>query len=184
MATPILPTADIQVKTSAETCELFVAAYYAALNTNAPIAPYYVNISKTYSTASPPQTADISINGQRFTTPADYEKAVKEQTSKSTNYHVESFDCHVISPSFTLATPDWAKDVSNNAQQQQDIKNGHRMSIYLTVTGRFDAGDRKQQTSFHETFLLAPNWEALKPGAAKGMRRVLIQSQNFRALSG
>lgn len=66
-------------------------------------------------------------------------------------------------------------------------KDGKKMSILLMVSGSVryskhgeDGENRGENRAFTETFVLVPNWEAQSPKAPKGLKRWLIQSQNFR----
>lgn len=65
---------------------------------------------------------------------------------------------------------------------------GVRMMMVLSVsglvlfgTGRSKADDYWEKQSFHDRFILVPNWDVLeKPGARYG-RKYLISSHNYRA---
>lgn len=61
---------------------------------------------------------------------------------------------------------------------------GGRESLLLQVTGQITYGNDKDapKKAFNETFVLVPNWDALRKGAGRNMRKRLILSQNFRAL--
>lgn len=93
-------------------------------------------------------------------------------------YEIESFDTHVMNPSFQYGAP-------GNLQDNNKIeKNGGRMSIVVTTMGRvqFGKGREAPQKMFNETFVLVPNWEAMGKNPPRGIKRWLIMSQNFRAL--
>jgi NTF2-related export protein 1/2 len=93
-------------------------------------------------------------------------------------YVIESFDSHVLNPSFQLDAP------SNLPDNPRVETNGGRMSIVVTTMGRVQYGKGKEapQKMFNETFVLVPNWEALQRNPPKGIKKWLIMSQNFRAL--
>lgn len=62
-------------------------------------------------------------------------------------------------------------------------KNGKKMSILVLVSGSakyWKDGADSEVRGFTENVVLVPNWEAQSPNAAKGERKWLIQSQNFR----
>lgn len=152
--------------------ETFVTHYYQAINTRAALLPFYINSSNKYSIS-----ADISINGAVVPTPADYWQLLEAQ-GKNVTYEIESFDTHVMNPSFQYGAPENLHD--NNKIE----RNGGRMSIVVTTMGRvqFGKGREAPQKMFNETFVLVPNWEAMGRNPPRGIKRWLIMSQNFRAL--
>jgi NTF2-related export protein 1/2 len=117
--------------------------------------------------------ADISVNGLVCQFPAEYE-ALLEQQGNGVHYDVESTDCHVINPDFTLDAPDDYMTVPANS----------RVQVLCNVTGRVQYGRGKdaQQQTFNETFVLIPNWDAVGRNAPRNAKQWLIMSQNFRAL--
>lgn len=160
--------ADLQ-----KAAEAFVGHYYQAVNANiAKLDNFYVNSSTKYST-----NADISINGAVLASPAEYSKLLESQGS-DVSYEVESFDTHVMNPSYQLNAPD------NIYEESKVEKNGGRMSVIVTTMGKvqFGRGREAPQKMFNETFVLVPNWEAMTRNAPRGVRKWLIMSQNFRAL--
>ncbi|CAI6096793.1 hypothetical protein V2G26_016264 [Clonostachys chloroleuca] len=167
-----LPDSEKEVHASSEAAEIFVNNYYDALNRRQPLLPFYVNSTTRYSIP-----ADISINGAQVATPADYYNLLEAQGA-GVHYDVESFDTHVLNPSFQYNAPENIYD-GNKAE-----KSGARMSIIVTVMGRVQYGKGKEapQKMFNETFVLVPNWEALQRNPPRGVKRCLIMSQNFRAL--
>ncbi|KAK5993861.1 hypothetical protein PT974_07298 [Cladobotryum mycophilum] len=167
-----LPDADTEVRASSEAAETFVNLYYQAINNRSKLDPFYVNSSSRYSIS-----ADISINGSVVPTPEEYSKLLETQ-GKDVDYEIESFDAHVMSPSFQFGAPEKVYD------NDRIEKNGGRMSIVVTAMGkvRFGKGRDAPQKMFNETFVLVPNWEAMNKNPPRGLRRWLIMSQNFRAL--
>ncbi|CAM1507913.1 Fc.00g047610.m01.CDS01 [Cosmosporella sp. VM-42] len=168
----VLPDPDTEVRVSSEAAETFVSNYYQAINKAAALLPFYINSSSRYSIP-----ADISINGSVVPTPADYLKLLESQ-GKDVFYEIESFDAHVMNPSFQYGAPENLQD--NNRIE----KSGGRMSIVVTTMGRvqFGKGREAPQKMFNETFVLVPNWESMGKNPPKGIKRWLIMSQNFRAL--
>lgn len=152
--------------------ELFVARYYEALNRNSTLLPFYMDSTARYTTK-----ADISINGAIVTSPAEYSKLLEEQ-GPGVHYEAESFDTHVLNPSFAYSAPDHIPD------QDMREKKGERMSVAVTVMGkvRYGKGKDAPVKMFNETFVLVPNWDAMVRNPPRGIRRWLIMSQNFRAL--
>ncbi|KAK4075280.1 uncharacterized protein Triagg1_4401 [Trichoderma aggressivum f. europaeum] len=167
-----LPDADTEVKASSEAAEIFVNNYYQAINSKAKLETYYINSSTRYSIP-----ADISINGSVVPTPAEYSKLLESQ-GENVLYEIESLDSHIINPSFQYGAPDTVYESEKNE------KSGRRMSIVVTTMGkvRFGKGREAPQKMFNETFVLVPNWDAMARNPARGLKRWLIMSQNFRAL--
>ncbi|KOS17049.1 hypothetical protein ESCO_005944 [Escovopsis weberi] len=167
-----LPDGDTQIRASSEAAEAFVNSYYQAINNKSKLDPFYVNVSTRYSIS-----ADISINGSVVTSPEAYLKLLESQ-GEDVSYLVESFDAHVMNPSFQLGAPETVYD------NERVEKNGGRMSIVVTTMGkvRFGKGREAPQKMFNETFVLVPNWDAMTRNPPRGVRRWLVMSQNFRAL--
>lgn len=183
-----LPDEDTQVRVASEgrhhvqhsqrskltppATEIFVTHYYQAVNKQSALLPFYINSSSRY-----PIPADISINGAVLSAPDDYSKLLEAQ-GQGALYELESFDSHVVNPSFGMGAPE---NVYDGAKVE---KNGGRMSILVNVMGKVQYGKGREapQKMFHETFVLVPNWEAMVKNPPKGVKRWLIMSQNFRAL--
>ncbi|KAK1770440.1 hypothetical protein QBC33DRAFT_528030 [Phialemonium atrogriseum] len=169
-----------QVKAATEGAATFVDWYYRTLQEGNPIGPFYVTNNAKYAAAS--AASDISINGAVLAGgPAEYEKLLEQQRTtpvglipaNKIQYDVEGWDVHVLNPSFSLACP---AELQGAATGQE--------SLLLQVTGHVSYGADKDapKTPFNETFVLVPNWDALRRNAPRNMRRKLILSQNFRAL--
>ena len=150
----------------------FVNNYYQAINNRATLLPFYINSSPRYAIP-----ADISINGAVVATPADYSQLLEAQ-GPGAHYEIESFDAHVVNPSFQYGAPE---NVQTNTRVE---KNGKKMSIAVTIMGKvqFGRGREALQKMFNETFVLVPNWESMAGNPPRGLMRWLIMSQNFRAL--
>ncbi|KAI5461638.1 nuclear transport factor 2 domain-containing protein [Mariannaea sp. PMI_226] len=167
-----LPDHDTQVKASSEAADIFVSHYYQAINSKSALLPFYINTSPRYG-----MQADISINGAVVASPEAYLQLLQAQ-GPGVHYEIESFDAHVMNPSFQLGAPE---NVYDGAKVE---KNGGRMSIAVTIMGRVKYGKDREapQKMFNETFVLVPNWESMVRNAPRGLKRWLIMSQNFRAL--
>lgn len=167
-----LPDADTEVRASSEAAENFVSSYYQAINSRAKLETFYINSSTRYNIP-----ADISINGSVVPTPAEYSKLLETQ-GENVLYEIESLDTHIINPSFQYGAPENVYDSEKNE------KSGRKMSIVVTTMGkvRFGKGREAPQKMFNETFVLVPNWDAMARNPARGLKRWLIMSQNFRAL--
>lgn len=152
--------------------ETFVNHYYQAISKRTNLSPFYINSSARYAIP-----ADISINGSVVATPDGYSKLLDAQ-GEGVHYEIESFDTHVMNPSFQYGAPD---NVLENAKLE---RNGFRMSIIVTTIGRVQFGKGKDapQKMFNETFVLVPNWDSMARNPPRGIRKWLIMSQNFRAL--
>ncbi|KAJ3458086.1 hypothetical protein MRS44_012195 [Fusarium solani] len=153
-----LPDEDTQVRVASEAAEIFVTHYYQAVNKQSALLPFYINSSSRY-----PIPADISINGAVLSAPTDYSKLLEAQ-GQGALYELESFDAHVVNPSFGMGAPE---NVYEGAKVE---KNGGRMSILVNVMGKVQYGKGREapQKMFHETFVLVPNWEAMVKNPPKG----------------
>ncbi|KAH6893079.1 nuclear transport factor 2 domain-containing protein [Thelonectria olida] len=171
-STMSLPDADTQIKASSEAADTFVSHFYQAINSKANLVSFYVNSSPRYG-----MKADISINGSVVATPEAYLQLLEAQGA-GVNYEIESFDAHVMNPSFKFGAPE---NVYDGAKVE---RNGGRMSVVVTVMGRVKYGKDRDapQKMFNETFVLAPNWDTMVRNSPRGLKRWLIMSQNFRAL--
>lgn len=110
-------------------------------------------------------------------TPEDYLKLLQSQ-GDGVHYEIESFDTHVMNPSFQYGAP---TNIIDNAKLES---NGSRMSIVVVTVGKVQFGQGKDAPAkmFNETFVLVPNWDAMKKNPPRGLQKWLIMSQNFRAL--
>ena len=124
-----------------------------------------------------PQIPDINLNGNVMTEPSEVQKIFETQIPKA-HYEVQSFDCHLVNPNYNVGLDDAA--LSPN-------KDGRKMSIVVMVSGSVkyyksseEDDARAEARGFTETFVLVPNQDAQNPTAAKGLKRWLIRSQNFR----
>jgi NTF2-related export protein 1/2 len=168
----------------------FVDWYYRAINESKPVAPAYVNGHAAYDRAGHPP-ADICINGLVVATPQEFDKLLEQQrqapkqpdpNKKRVRYEVESFDVHVINADYRFGAPPKMLDLHSPTD-------GVRMMMALTVmgtvyfgTGRNKGDDYWEKQSFHDRFILVPNWDALeRPVARGGGRRFLVISHNYRA---
>ncbi|KAL1869723.1 hypothetical protein VTK73DRAFT_2964 [Phialemonium thermophilum] len=179
-----------QVKAASEAASNFIEWYYKALRDGSPIGPFYVTNNSKYAAAS--TTSDISVNGAVLTGgPAEYEKLLEQQRTTPSgivpasrvHYDVESWDVHVLNPNFVIACP---PELLNPGQQRHDKDVDSRSSLLLQVTGQITYSAEKDpnpiKRPFNETFVLVPNWDALRRNAPRNMRKKLILSQNFRSL--
>jgi NTF2-related export protein 1/2 len=87
---------------------------------------------------------------------------------------VGSYDCQVINTNYNVGT-----DESRLGPE----KDGKKMSILVMVSGSvryWKDGADSETRGFTENVVLVPNLEAHGPKAARGEKKWLIQSQNFR----
>jgi len=165
-----------------------------------------VNGNAKYA-ATPVSAADISINGHRCPTPGDFATLLEGQRAKGrVHYEVEGFDVHVLNPDFRAGCPEHLLEpsFSSLATQQggapptqprgrggaavaerQVAQAAQKASLLLQVTGwvQYGSGKEAPRSSFEETFVLVPNWDAIGPKAPRGAKNWLIMSQSFRAFS-
>ncbi|KAF7552019.1 hypothetical protein G7046_g7553 [Stylonectria norvegica] len=158
-----LPNADTELDDNHRShpllaAETFVNHYYQAINTRAALLPFYINSSSRYAIS-----ADISINGAVVPTPADYLTLLEGQ-GPNVHYEIESFDAHVMNPSFQYGAPD---NIQSNTKLE---RNGQRMSIVVTTMGRvqFGRGREAPQKMFNETFVLPQPQPQPCPPSPKG----------------
>jgi NTF2-related export protein 1/2 len=151
-----------------------VYTYYEAINNQrlrANLPSFYIK-----PTPASPLKPDISMNGNIIADPAELQTIFEKQIDK-THYEVQSFDCHVLNTNYNVG--------ANEAALGPD-KTGKKMSIMVMISGSTkywkDGGDGEVR-GFTENIVLVPNWEAQSPKAAKGAKRWLIQSQNFRLVT-
>ncbi|KAE9366172.1 hypothetical protein N431DRAFT_495927 [Stipitochalara longipes BDJ] len=166
---------DTEVKVATDAAQYFVESFYPALGnpkTKATITSFYIR-----PTLASPQRPDITLNGNVMTDPSEVQKIFETQIPKA-HYEVQSFDCHLVNPNYNVGLDDAALGPN---------KDGKKMSIVVLVSGSVkyyksseDEEARVEPRGFTETFVLVPNQEAQGPKAAKGLKRWLIQSQNFR----
>lgn len=120
-----------------------------------------------------PVKANITLNGNIVEHPTALQAIFENQVEKS-QYDAQSFDCQVLNANYNISAAEDALGPN---------KDGKKMSILVMVSGSVkywkDGGDGEVR-GFSETFVLVPNWEAQGPKAAKGAKKWLIQSQNFR----
>ena len=151
--------------------EQFVEAYYPTINNpshRSKLTTFYIK-----PTPTSPLQADITLNGNTISSPSELQSFFENQVSK-TLYEVGSFDCQVINTNY---------NVGNREDQLGPDKDGKKMSILVMVSGSvryWKDGADSETRGFTENVVLVPNWEALGPKAAKGEKKWLIQSQNFR----
>jgi len=166
------PSDDVQVKVATEAAGNFVESYYPALNN---MKHGRSSLTSFYVTPVPgsPLQADISLNGNIVADPADLQAIFEKQVARA-HYEVQSFDCHVLNTNFNVGAED---------RMLGPDKDGRKMSILVIVSGSvkyWKDGAEGDLRGFTETVVLVPNWAALGSKAAKGEKKWLIQSQNFR----
>lgn len=177
--------------------------YYESLNKRQPLAQYYASTSPHLTSAS--VKPDISINGRVVESVAAYE-ALLDAQGRHVHYHVASFDAHPVNPSYALGCPDALSLTAANgtdgmrARAAKSIRDGDRLSFAVQVNGTVrygkpgdanGAGDNAAaavagdgapvEKAFNEAWLLVPHWEALGHNAARGLKKWVVVSQNFRA---
>ncbi|KAG0645348.1 hypothetical protein D0Z07_9006 [Hyphodiscus hymeniophilus] len=166
------PTEDIQIKVAANAAEQFVESYYRTINNpqqRSKLTSFYIKPTPTL-----PLQADITLNGNTISDPSELQSFFENQVAQ-TNYEVGSFDCQVINTNYNVGV--------REGQLAPD-KDGKKMSILVMISGgvRYwkKEGVESETRGFTENVVLVPNWEAQGPKAAKGEKKWVIQSQNFR----
>ncbi|TAQ85615.1 hypothetical protein B7494_g6056 [Chlorociboria aeruginascens] len=161
------PSEDVQVKMAGEAAGELVETYYHALNTpkaRSTLPGFYIT-----PTATSPLQPDISLNGNIIPTPKDLQDIFEKQVDRS-HYEVQSFDCQVLNTNYNVGAPE---------QLLGPKADGKKISILVFVSGSvryWKEGVDGDTRGFTENFVLVPNWDV----KAKGDKKWLIQSQNFR----
>ncbi|KAI0438539.1 hypothetical protein F4803DRAFT_88728 [Xylaria telfairii] len=182
-----LPSPDTQAKVVSDAAQSFVDHYYDSLNKRQPLAQYYASTSTHLTSAS--VKPDISINGAVVESVSAYE-ALLDAQGKKVSYTIGSFDAQPVSPNYALGCPEALSPSGPGANKvAKSIRDGDRVSFAVQVNGtiRYGKGEdaaeqtQEEETAFNEAWLLVPHWEALGRNAARGLRRWVVVSQNFRA---
>ncbi|KAI3322997.1 nuclear transport factor 2 domain-containing protein [Xylariaceae sp. AK1471] len=199
-----LPSLDTQSSVVSDAAQNFVEQYYEALNKRHPLAQYYASTSPHLTSAS--VKPDISINGRVVDSVAAYE-ALLDAQGRFVTYEIASFDAHPVNANYALGCPEAlsvAADggVPGRGKVAKSIKDGDRVSFAVQVSGTIRYGKPGEvaagsaegaggeataegvpvEKAFNESWLLVPHWEALGRNAARGLRKWVVVSQNFRAL--
>ncbi|KAI1486731.1 hypothetical protein F5X96DRAFT_653791 [Biscogniauxia mediterranea] len=171
-----IPNIETQAKIASDAAQSFVDQYYDALNKQAPLSQYYSSASPLLVAAG--AVPDLSINGLVVSTPAAYEALLKSQSQSQSQrpprYEVGSWDAQPVNPDYRLGCP------------EDLLAKPERVSFAVQVSGtvRYGGGgsEEPEERAFSEAWLLVPHWEAWGRNAARGSRRWVVVSQNFRAL--
>ncbi|KAI9780209.1 MAG: hypothetical protein M1816_003133 [Peltula sp. TS41687] len=155
----------------------FIESYYPALQTSrSTLDTFYVPSSSLSDGKTVPT---IVFNGNVIPDPLALRTLFEKQMPHA-HYEVQSYDCQVLNPDYSLAGPG-----------RFDPSSGKNMSVVLTVSGYVRYGESRDAAlrGFSENFVLIPNPDgggssSSSPGAARGRgtprRDWLVQSQNFR----
>ncbi|KAK1754526.1 hypothetical protein QBC47DRAFT_384152 [Echria macrotheca] len=181
---------ETSIRAASEAAKNFIEPFYAAINDGRPIAPFYINTSALYTQAGHPP-ADLTINGLVMATPEDFEALLARQRPipaqgggpnsrpKTARYEVEAWDVHVINADYRFGAPS-ALLVPDPTKPDHGAS--LRQMLMVTVSGTLHLGDDdKLKQHFNDVFILVPNWDVLVKYGAKGHKRVLVQSQTYRA---
>ncbi|GAW16934.1 hypothetical protein ANO14919_063810 [Xylariales sp. No.14919] len=204
-----LPSLDTQARVASDAAQLFVEHYYNSLNKRQPLAQYYASISPHLTSAS--VKPDISINGRVVESTAAYEALLDAQGANvhydvaSFDAHPVNPNYTLGCPENISAAADGNEGGGGlgRGKVAKSIKDGDRVSFAVQVsgtirygkpgdapaptTGTTEAGNAAAvdgapvETGFNESWLLVPHWEALGRNAARGLRKWVVVSQNFRA---
>ncbi|KAI0514376.1 hypothetical protein F5B22DRAFT_238195 [Xylaria bambusicola] len=182
----------------------FVDHYYETLNKRQSLAPYYASTSTHLTNAS--VKPDIGINGRVVESVAAYE-ALLDAQGANVHYTVSSFDAHPVNPNYALGCPENLAVAFEGSEGggpgrgkvAKSIKDGDRVSFVVQVSGTIQYGKPSDtpvptstqvgavveaapaEVAFNESWLLVPHWEALGRNAARGLKKWVVVSQNFRA---
>ncbi|KAF2966739.1 hypothetical protein GQX73_g6816 [Xylaria multiplex] len=204
-----LPSLETQARVASDAAQNFVEHYYQSLNKRQPLAQYYASISPHLTSAS--VKPDISINGRVVESVSAYEELLNGQGANvhydiaSFDAHPVNPNYGLGCPENLLPAADENEGGGGlgRGKVAKSIKDGDRVSIAIQVSGTVrygkpsDAPDNDTgtaeagtttaaegapiETGFNESWLLVPHWEALGRNAARGLRKWVVVSQNFRA---
>ncbi|TPX07132.1 uncharacterized protein E0L32_010933 [Thyridium curvatum] len=210
MAGPV--SEEAQVKITSEAAQTFIDWYYSALNDKKPLASFYVDSNTKYASAgvkSDISANGLHLAGGPAELEALLNKHAGQgqgtaSRSERARYEVEGFDAQVVNPDFRVACPAHLLAGATAATSSENNSGGggggpaprgrgaavqaaaaaSRVSIAVQVTGwvQYGASKESPRSTFNEVFVLVPNWDAVGPKAARGLKHWLIMSQNFRAL--
>ncbi|KAJ1329729.1 NTF2-related export protein 1/2 [Microdochium nivale] len=183
-----LPNLEAQVRTVSEAAQTFVDAYYEALNKRRDTSAFYASASPKLTAAG--VVPDISINGHVVppggggsdpaAAPRLAQSLLFESRGPHVHYEVGGFDAHPVNANYAVGA-----DAANNSGSNLSSRS-ERISFAVQVSGAVKFGkagdDGFVEQAFSEAWLLVPHWEAQGPKAARGLKRWLVASQNFRTL--
>ncbi|KAI5918910.1 hypothetical protein F4810DRAFT_549057 [Camillea tinctor] len=163
-----IPNIETQAKIASEAAESFITHFYDALNKQHPLSLFYASTSPLLQAAG--VKPDVSINGAAVATPAAYEALLAPRP----RFAVGSWDAQPVSGDYRLGCP------------ESLLAKPERVSFAVQVSGtvKYAAGEgagEPVETAFNEAWLLVPHWEAWGRNAARGSRRWVVVSQNFRS---
>lgn len=114
----------------------------------------------------------ITYNGNVISSSTEIQEMFQNQMPAA-RFEVQSFDCHVINPSYIAEVP-----------QGSVHTGGKNVSILVTVSGYVKFGELPNVPThgYSENFVLVPNADAVK-ARGHGKKDWLIQSQTFRLVT-
>ncbi|KAI0428486.1 nuclear transport factor 2 domain-containing protein [Xylaria sp. FL1042] len=204
-----LPPPETQAKVVSDAAENFVEQYYESLNKRQSLAQYYASTSPHLTSAS--VKPDISINGRVVESVAAYEALLDAQgpnvsyTIASFDAHPVNPNFALGCPANLSLGADGSEGGGpGRGRVAKSIKDGDRMSFVVQVSGTIRYGKPGDtptpaasataiqggaapadgapvEKGFNESWLLVPHWEALGRNAARGLKKWVVVSQNFRA---
>ncbi|KAI1126403.1 hypothetical protein F5Y10DRAFT_213262 [Nemania abortiva] len=204
-----LPSLDTQARVASDAAQSFVEHYYDSLNKRQPLAQYYASTSPHLTSAS--VKPDISINGRVVESVAAYEALLDAQGSHvhydiaSFDAHPVNPNYALGCPDALSAAADGSEvgGGPGRGKVAKSVRDGDRVSFAVQVNGTIRYGKPAATTTttassvaggkdasaegapaeeaFNEAWLLVPHWEALGRNAARGLRKWVVVSQNFRA---
>ena len=167
--------------TSCITAQSFVETFYHHVSENKSIANLYTSNSPAYQAVN--KGSDLNINGAVVARPEDYERILANQRRlpfgfEKIRYVADNWDYHILNAEFNMGAPPDVLGAGNP-------KRSDRLMLTVMVSGTVFFGSDKDgfKKTFHETFVLVPNWELFaKKTTPKNAVRYLILSQNYRAI--
>ncbi|KAI0977497.1 hypothetical protein F4678DRAFT_17090 [Xylaria arbuscula] len=205
-----LPSLETQAKVASDAAEEFVNDYYESLNKRQALAPYYASTSPHLASASAKPDISINgrvvESVAAYEALLDAQGANVFYTIVSFDAHPVNPNYILGCPENLSPSTDgrgkaaksikdgdrlsFAIQVSGNIRYGRPDNTPAPAPAPATTTAATANGvvapavaDEAApiETAFNESWLLVPHWEALGRNAARGLRKWVVVSQNFRA---
>ncbi|KAI1422190.1 hypothetical protein F5Y12DRAFT_642386 [Xylaria sp. FL1777] len=207
-----LPSLDTQAKVASDAAQHFVEHYYESLNRRQPLVQYYAGVSQRLTSASVKPDISINgrvvESVAAYEALLDAQGANVYYDVASFDAHPVNPNYALGCPENLSLAADGAEGGGGlgRGKVAKSIKDGERVSFAVQVSGTIRYGKPGDtfapaavttavnggaaavvdgapvETGFNESWLLVPHWEALGRNAARGLRKWVVVSQNFRAL--
>ncbi|KAI1284436.1 hypothetical protein F5Y07DRAFT_346527 [Xylaria sp. FL0933] len=206
-----LPSAETQVKVVSDAAQTFVEQYYESLNKRQSLASYYASTSPHLTSASVKPDISINgrvvESVAEYEALLDAQGPNVYYTVASFDAHPVNPNFALGCPENLSLGPNGSEGGGQGrGRVAKSIKDGDRVSFVVQVSGTIRYGKPGDtpapaaaattaaqggaaaaadgapvEKGFNEAWLLVPHWEALGRNAARGLKKWVVVSQNFRA---